>query len=151
MAWFLELKHKGEDVYPKLFEAMDKKEIFNQDKVRCEMTRRLNYFVTESSEHMAEYTPYFIKKDELIQQFDIPIDEYIRRSEQNLEKFKQTKIKVDNGETIEAEESHEYGAPIIHSIVTGTDRVIWGNVANTGLITNLPNDACVEVPCLVNK
>lgn len=151
MAWFLELKRNGEDLYPKLFEAMENEEIFIQDKVRFEMMRRLNYFVTESSEHMSEYTPYFIKRKELVQQFDIPIDEYIRRSEKNLERFEQTKIKVENGETIEGEKSHEYGAPIIHSIVTGKDRVIWGNVANTGLITNLSNDACVEVPCLVNK
>jgi alpha-galactosidase len=151
MAWFLELKRNGTDLYPELFEAMEKEDIFNKDKVRFEMMRRLNYFVTESSEHMSEYTPYFIKRDELIKQFDIPIDEYVRRSEVNLERFEETKKKIENGESFPVEQSHEYGAPIIHSIETGTNRVIWGNVLNTSLITNLPNNSCVEVPCLVNK
>ncbi|SDJ52470.1 alpha-glucosidase/alpha-galactosidase [Paenibacillus naphthalenovorans] len=151
MAWFLELKWKGEDLYPKLFQAMENEEIFAKDKVRFEMMRRLNYFVTESSEHMSEYTPYFNKRDDLIQRFDIPIDEYIRRSERNLQRFEETRRKIENGESFETEKSHEYGAPIIHSIETGTDRVIWGNVLNTNLITNLPQNACVEVPCLVNK
>lgn len=151
MAWFLELKRNGEDLYPQLFKVMEDEDVFNKDKVRFEMMRRLNYFVTESSEHMAEYTPYFIKRDELIEQFDIPIDEYIRRSEKNLRQFAETKARIDKGETFEAEKSHEYGAPIIHAIETGTDRVIWGNVINTQLITNLPSNACVEVPCLVNR
>jgi alpha-galactosidase len=151
MAWFLELKRNGEDLYPKLFEAMENEEIFAKDKVRFEMMRRLNYFVTESSEHMSEYTPYFIKRDDLIQRFDIPIDEYIRRSERNLERFEETRVKVEKGEDFETEKSHEYGGPIIHSIETGTNRVIWGNVLNTNLITNLPQNSCVEVPCLVNK
>jgi alpha-galactosidase len=151
MAWFLELKRNGRDLYLRLFEAMDHEETFNRDKVRFEMMRRLNYFVTESSEHMAEYTPYFIKHEHLINLFDIPIDEYIRRSEDNLEQFAETKKKIDNGEPFEGEKSHEYGAPIIHSVETGTNRNIWGNVLNTGLITNLSDHACVEVPCLVNK
>ncbi|MDM5340573.1 alpha-glucosidase/alpha-galactosidase [Fictibacillus enclensis] len=151
MAWFLELKRNGVDLYPELFDAMEKEDIFNKDKVRFEMMRRLNYFVTESSEHMSEYTPYFIKNENLIEQFDIPIDEYIRRSERNLERFSETKEKIDKGESFNTEKSHEYGAPIIHSMETGTNRVIWGNVLNTNLITNLPADSCVEVPCLVNK
>lgn len=151
MAWFLELKRDGEDLYPKLFEAMEKEEVFAKDKVRFEMMRRLNYFVTESSEHMSEYTPYFLKRDDLIRRFDIPIDEYVRRSEQNLKRFEEIRQKIQRGESFEAEKSHEYGAPIIHSIETGTTRVIWGNVLNTKLITNLPENACVEVPCLVNK
>jgi alpha-galactosidase len=151
MAWFLELKRNGKDLYPELFEAMEKPEIFKKDKVRFEMMRRLNYFVTESSEHMSEYTPYFIKREDLIQQFDIPIDEYVRRSEVNLERFEETKQKIDKGESFPVEKSHEYGAPIIHAIETGTNLVVWGNVLNTDLITNLPNNSCVEVPCLVNK
>lgn len=151
MAWFLELKRNGRNLYPDLYEAMDQEAIYKKDKVRFEMLRRLNYFVTESSEHMSEYVPYFIKNERLIQELDIPIDEYIRRSEGNLERFAETKRKIDNGETIEAENSHEYGAPIIHSVETGTNVNIWGNVLNTGLIANLPDHACVEVPCLVNK
>ncbi|WP_053362787.1 alpha-glucosidase/alpha-galactosidase [Bacillus sp. FJAT-27251] len=151
MAWFLELKRNGTNLYPELFEAMEKPEIFKKDKVRFEMMRRLNYFVTESSEHMSEYTPYFIKREDLIQRFDIPIDEYVRRSEVNLERFEETKQKINKGESFPVEKSHEYGAPIIHAIETGSNLVVWGNVLNTDLITNLPNNSCVEVPCLVNK
>ncbi|SDN09724.1 alpha-galactosidase [Fictibacillus solisalsi] len=151
MAWFLELKRNGVDLYPELFKAMEKDDVFSKDKVRFEMMRRLNYFVTESSEHMSEYTPYFIKDEKLIEQFDIPIDEYVRRSERNLERFSETKDKIERGEAFHTEKSHEYGAPIIHSMETGTNRVIWGNVLNTNLITNLPADSCVEVPCLINK
>jgi alpha-galactosidase len=151
MAWFLELKRNGEDLYPQLFKAMEDEKIYSQDKVRFEMMRRFNYFVTESSEHMSEYTPYFIKRDDLIAEFDIPIDEYVRRSERNMRRFEETRQKVERNESFEVEQSHEYGAPIIHSIETGINRVIWGNVYNTGLITNLPGNACVEVPCLVNK
>ncbi|KSU82050.1 alpha-galactosidase [Fictibacillus enclensis] len=151
MAWFLELKRNGVDLYPELFKAMEKDNVFSKDKVRFEMMRRLNFFVTESSEHMSEYTPYFIKDEKLIEQFDIPIDEYVRRSERNLERFSETREKIEKGESFRTEKSHEYGAPIIHSMETGTNRVIWGNVLNTNLITNLPADSCVEVPCLVNK
>jgi alpha-galactosidase len=151
MAWYLELKRNGRDLYPELFAAMEKPEIFKQDKVRFEMMKRLNYFVTESSEHMSEYTPYFIKHEDLIEKFEIPIDEYVRRSEVNLQRFEETKQKIDKGESFPVEKSHEYGAPIIHAIETGTNLVVWGNVLNTNLITNLPNNSCVEVPCLVNK
>ncbi|QFK71966.1 alpha-glucosidase/alpha-galactosidase [Pradoshia sp. D12] len=151
MAWFLELKHKGKDLYPALFEAMKDPAIYKKDKVRFEMMNRLNYFITESSEHLSEYTPYFIKRDSLIEDFSIPIDEYIRRSEANLKHFEETKEKIENNIPFHTEESHEYGAPIIHSMETGVNREIWGNVLNTNLITNLPTNACVEVPCLVNK
>ncbi|UFT98668.1 alpha-glucosidase/alpha-galactosidase [Radiobacillus kanasensis] len=151
MAWFLELKRNGEDLYPLLWEAMDDEEIYKKDKVRFEMMKRLNYFITESSEHMSEYTPYFIKRDGLIKEFDIPIDEYIRRSEENLKHFQASKEKIERNEQIETETSHEYGAPIIHAVETGNTIEIWGNVINSNLITNLPTDACVEVPCLVNK
>lgn len=151
MAWFLELKRNGEDMYPALFKAMEDPEIYKKDKVRFEMMRRLNYFITESSEHMSEYVPFFIKDDELIGKFDIPIDEYIRRSEDNLLQFEDTRKKIENNESFPGEKSHEYGAPIINAMETGNNIEIWGNTMNTHLITNLPEDACVEVPCLVNK
>lgn len=151
MAWFLELKHKGKDLYPELYKAMENEEVYKQDKVRFEMMKRLNYFITESSEHLSEYTPYFIKDKKLVEQFDIPIDEYIKRSEDNLVKFEETKSKIENNEPFPGETSHEYGAPIINSMETGQNIEIWGNVLNTHLITNLPENACVEVPCLVNK
>ncbi|WP_062232446.1 alpha-glucosidase/alpha-galactosidase [Fictibacillus sp. FJAT-27399] len=151
MAWFLELKRNGQDLYPSLFEAMKDPDIYAKDKVRFEMMKRLNFFITESSEHMSEYTPYFIKRDQLIQDFDIPIDEYVRRSEDNLKQFAETQKMIDQGKAFPMEKSHEFGAPIIHSLETGINREIWGNVLNTQLITNLPNNSCVEVPCLVNK
>ncbi|MEK3799844.1 alpha-glucosidase/alpha-galactosidase [Peribacillus sp. FSL H8-0477] len=151
MAWFLELKRNGKDLYPDLFLAMEKDEVYAKDKVRFEMMSRLNYFITESSEHLSEYTPYFIKRDDLIKDYDIPIDEYIRRSENNLKQFAETKKMIEHNEIFEFQKSHEYGAPIIHSIETGVTREIWGNVLNTNLITNLPENSCVEVPCLVNK
>lgn len=151
MAWFLEFRHNGEDAYPRLFAAMGDPAIFGRDRVRFEMMRRLGYFVTESSEHMAEYLPYFIKRDDLIEKFDIPIDEYLRRSERNLERFEETRQSLEKGEPIKIERSEEYAAFIIHSMETGVERSFNGNVLNTGLITNLPQDSCVEVPCLVNK
>lgn len=151
MAWFLKFEHKGTDLYPELFKCLEKEEIFNDDKVRFEMMRRLGYFVTESSEHMAEYVPYFIKNDDLIKKYNIPIDEYIRRSIRNQNRFEDTKSTLEKGEDIEVKLSHEYAAYIIHSLETGYERSFNGNVLNTGLITNLPDKCCVEVPCLVNR
>ena len=110
MAWFLELcRRDGEDLYPRLWAALDDPLVFGLDKVRFEMMRRLGYFVTESSEHMSEYLPYFIKRDELIERFDIPIDEYIRRSERNLNRAEQERERLDRGETVEVRRSHESG------------------------------------------
>jgi alpha-galactosidase len=156
MAWFLELKHQGEDAYPRLWEAMQQPETYARDKVRFEMMRRLGYFVTESSEHMAEYVPYFIKRESLVRDFDIPIDEYIRRSEDNLRTFDRTREQVERGEPIEMRRSHEYAAYIIRAMEANQDWSFNGNVPNSldrrtaALIPNLPADSIVEVPCLVN-
>jgi alpha-galactosidase len=156
MAWFLELTHRRRDAYPRLWGAMADPAVYAQDKVRFEMLRRLGYFVTESSEHMAEYLPYFIKRDDLVRAFDIPIDEYVRRSESNLRKFEETRQEVERGEPIEMQRSHEYAAFIIKAIEANEDWSFNGNVPNSldrrtsALITNLPADAVVEVPCLVN-
>jgi len=162
MAWFLELtKPAGaggrEDAYPRLWEVMEDPEIFAKDKVRFEMLRRLGYFVTESSEHMAEYVPYFIKHRAEIERLDIPIDEYIKRSAQNLSKFDDTRREVDSGAPIEMRRSHEYAAYIIRAIEANQDWSFNGNVPNSidrrtaALIPNLPADSVVEVPCLVNR
>jgi alpha-galactosidase len=156
MAWFLELTHRRRDAYPRLWEAMDDPAVYAQDKVRFEMLRRLGYFVTESSEHLAEYVPYFLKRAALIERFDIPLDEYLRRSEQNLVTFEETRQEVARGEPIELRRSHEYAAFVIRSIEANQDWSCNGNVPNSvdrrsaALITNLPADAAVEVPCLVN-
>jgi alpha-galactosidase len=113
--------------------------------------RRFGYFVTESSEHNAEYTPYFLKRDELIERFDVPVDEYVRRSEKNLEEYAETRRKLLAGESFPLERSVEYGSLIIHSLVTGEPRVIYGNVENTGLVENLQRGCCVEVAVAVDK
>jgi len=151
IAWMTRLEVDGQDVYPRLFEAMENSEIYAKDKVRFELMSTLGYFVTESSEHNAEYTPYFLRRDDLIDRYDVPVDEYIRRSEDNLVKYADTRRRLLAGESFPMKRSVEYGSLIIHSQVTGDQRVIWGNVRNTGLITNLPENCCVEVPVVVDQ
>ncbi len=153
MAWFLTLEHNGESAYPKLWDAYQDMETRKKDPVRFEAFRRLGYFVTESSEHFSEYTPHFIRRDrpDLIERFRVPLDEYIRRCE-NIEKtWENTRQKMLSDESVEVKQSLEYGSEIIHSSETGKTRVVYGNVLNNGLIDNLPQGCCVEVPCLVDK
>jgi len=150
IAWMTRLEVDGEDAYPLLFAAMEDPEVYAKDKVRFELMRHLGYFVTESSEHNAEYTPYFLRDEGLIERYDVPVDEYVRRSEENLLRYAETRRKLLAGESFLLERSVEYGSLIIHSMVTGEARAIYGNVKNTGLITNLPEGCCVEVPILVD-
>ncbi len=152
MAFFLEYKYRGKDAYPRLFRLL-KDPKFKKDKVRFEMMRRLGYFVTESSEHQSEYTPYFIHHGQkVIKDFDIPIDEYIRRCESIIKSWKKTEKDLlgGRGEITVNPQTHEYGSYIIHSRETNTARVVYGNVPNKGLIKNLPENCCVEVPTLVD-
>jgi alpha-galactosidase len=116
------------------------------------MLRRLGYFVTESSEHFAEYTPWFIKRDrpELIDRFNIPLDEYPRRCEEQIADWDAERERLEGDGLIEVRRSFEYAATILRSIETGKPRTIYGNVANEGLIDDLPNGCTVEVPCLVD-
>jgi alpha-galactosidase len=127
---------------------MEDPDVYAKDKVRFDLMRRFGYFVTESSEHNAEYVPYFLKDDGLIELYDIPVDEYVRRSEENLVQYAETRRKLLAGEDFSLGRSVEYGSLIIHSLVTGEARAIYGNVKNAGLITNLPEGCCVEVPIL---
>ncbi len=117
------------------------------------MLMRLGYFVTESSEHFAEYCPYFIRRDrpDLIERFNVPLDEYIRRCENQIAGWHEMKAQFESDAPIKIHRSHEYGSLIIHSIETGVPRVVYGNVENKGLITNLPEGCCVELPVLVDK
>ena len=147
-----------EDLYPRLHRLIDGRDYgVNYDgctnHVRYEMLRRLGYFVTESSEHFAEYTPWFIKNDqpELITQFDIPINEYIRRCEDQIEKWDTQEQALLSDSPILCEKSVEYAARIIDAVANDVPETINGNVLNDGLIGNLPANACVEVPCIVNK
>ncbi|MBX3083284.1 MAG: alpha-glucosidase/alpha-galactosidase [Anaerolineae bacterium] len=151
VAWILRFEHNGKDAYPLLRKALEANAYPLQDSVRMELFRRLGYYVTESSEHNAEYSAHFIPHAGEIERLEIPIDEYIRRSEENLKEFEQIRGQLQRGEPFEIERSNEYGSLIIHSMETGQSRVIYGNVRNEHLIDNLPNGCCVEVPCLVDR
>ncbi len=123
------------------------------DAVRYEMFKRLGYFVTESSEHFSEYVPWFIKsgRSDLLDKFGIPLDEYPRRCERQIEGWETLRTRLENPEArVRVVQSMEYGSGIIHSMETGQSRVVYGNVPNRGIISNLPNDCCVEVPCVVD-
>lgn len=154
MAFYLKFERDGVNLYPEIRKVLDEGRQPDWNRVRYEMFKRLGYFVTESSEHFSEYTPWFIKRDrpDLIEEFNIPLDEYIRRCEVQLAGWEALRKRLENGEEkIEVHRSHEYGSLIIHSQETGQPRVVYGNVPNRGLIDNLPQGCCVEVPCLVDK
>jgi alpha-galactosidase len=123
------------------------------NKVRYEMLTRLGYFVTESSEHFAEYVPWFIKRDrpDLIEKFGIPLDEYPKRCVAQIARWQTQAEEYRTANTIEVEASREYASSIVNSVWTGEPSVIYGNVRNNGCITSLPEDAAVEVPCLVDR
>ncbi len=123
------------------------------NRVRYEMLTRLGYFVTESSEHFAEYTPWFIKRDrpDLIERFGIPLDEYPKRCSEQIARWKAQAQEYRDAATIEVGASREYASSIINSVWTGEPSVIYGNLRNNGCITSLPEDAPVEVPCLVDR
>ena len=122
------------------------------NRVRYEMLKRLGYFVTESSEHFAEYVPYFIKdgRDDLVEKFGIPIDEYPKRCVAQIRHWKSEAERLKSGAVIEVKETYEYASDIVNSVCIGEPSVIYGNVRNTGLITSLPEGCAVEVPCLVD-
>ncbi len=188
MAFYLKFERKTasgvEDLYPRIRQVIADGQVPDWNRVRYEMCKRLGYFVTESSEHFSEYTPWFIKRDrpDLIEQFNVPLDEYIRRCEVQLAGWEVTKDTIENPNVPvdqekvaaklrsvgasdhdifwishmatnfdEISQSHEYGSYIIHSLETGIPRVVYGNVANQGIIDNLPQGCTVEVPCLVDK
>ena len=122
------------------------------NKVRYEMLKRLGYFVTESSEHFAEYTPYFIKRDrpDLIERFGIPLDEYPVRCVEQIDRWKTQAEDYRKADRIEVKPSHEYASSIMNSVVTGEPSVIYGNIRNRGFIPQLPDGSAVEVPVLVD-
>jgi alpha-galactosidase len=152
MAFYLKIEKDGVDLYPRLFDAMEKPDVYNTNKVRFEMMKRLGYFVTESSEHSAEYSPWFIPRGkEMIERFDIPIDEYLRRCDNIVDEFERMKTFSKSDEPIKVDRSNEYGSTIIHSIVTGKPSVVYGNMPNRGAISNLPATAIAEAPTLVDR
>jgi alpha-galactosidase len=149
-AFILRLEHHGEDLYPKLDAAIAADPEL-QRTVRVELYRRFGYFPTESSEHSAEYLPWLMHDDRALEHFRIPVGEYIRRSEENLVLYEELKAALRDGGGLEIERSVEYAPLIIHAMTTGEPEVIYGNVTNDGLIDNLPDGACVEVPCVVDR
>ena len=165
LAFYLEFEHRQKDgsyknLYPELLRGYaegryPKPSHWNPrcpNKVRYEMLKRLGYFVTESSEHFAEYTPYFIKqgRDDLIEKFGIPLDEYPRRCIEQVARWKGEAEAYREAGTIEVKQSNEYASAIINSVWTGEPSVIYGNVRNNGCITSLPEACAAEVPCLVD-
>ncbi len=161
MAWLLEIKARGVDLYPEikvraaaLNESARKPEGNKHgDMVRLEIMRHFGYYVTESSEHNAEYTPYWIKRDrpDLVDEFNIPLDEYPRRCVNQIAGWKKRRDEIVADPRLTHEKTSEFGAGIMEAIVTGNPFRVHGNVLNAGLIPNLPADAVVEVPCLVDK
>lgn len=155
MAWLLEVKDKdGNDLYPEIKKrALEKnsKEKHN-DMVRYEYIRTLGYYCTESSEHNSEYNPFFIKSryPEMIDKFNIPLDEYPRRCIKQIAEWEEERNNILKDGKITHERSREYASYIMEAVVTNKPYQIGGNVLNAGLIDNLPSDACVEVPCMIN-
>jgi len=152
VAFYLRFERDGQSLYPHIRKVVDEGRVPDWNRVRYEMFTRLGYFVTESSEHFSEYTPWFIKRDrpDLIDRFNIPLDEYITRCEKQIAGWHTMRAQYEGDAPITVKRSHEYGSLIIHSMETGTPRVVYGNVANDGLIDNLPDGCCVEVPCIVD-
>ena len=154
MAWLLEITKDGVDLYPEIKKrAIEKNMEKHGDMVRLEMMRRFGYYITESSEHNSEYTPWFIKDKypELIEKFNIPLDEYPRRCINQIEDWKKRRDTLINDPHLSHTRSHEYASYIMEAMETNKPYKIGGNVLNNGIITNLPRNACVEVPCLVDK
>ena len=158
MSFYLRFEKKlnglNEDLYPRLREIAEKGGMPDDNRVRYEMLKRLGFFVTESSEHFSEYTPWFIKRDrpDLIDEFNIPLDEYITRCEKQISEWDEQKVKLeDENRTMEVCQSHEYAASIINGLENDREVTINGNVGNNDLIDNLPGNISVEVPCLINR
>ena len=154
VAFFLRFERNGQDLYPEIERVISEGRVPDGNRVRYDMFKRLGYFVTESSEHFSEYTPWYIKqgREDLIEKFNIPLDEYPRRCESQMAEWEKLRKQLEGSDKpLEIRRSVEYGSLIIHSLETGTPRVVYSNVANDSLIENLPAGCCVEVPCVVDK
>jgi alpha-galactosidase len=148
-AFLLRLEHRGEDLYPRLDERIAANPELRR-RVRVAIYERFGYYPTESSEHAAEYVPWFMRHDDQLERFRIPVDEYVRRSEANLGEYERAREAIARGDTMGFERSNEYASIIIRAMETGEPAVIYGNVRNDGLLPGLPDGSCVEVPCLVD-
>jgi len=144
-------RETGEDLYPRLREVVDADPEGLGRRVRIELFKRFGYFPTESSEHSVEYVPWFLHHDDQVIRYRSEIDEYVRRSNENLEEWEGMKGALDAGEPLEVERNDELASQLIRALETGTDAELYANVRNEGLIDGLPEDACVEVPIVANR
>ena len=155
--WLLEVTDGGQDLYPEIKRAYAQAKangtLPKWDLVRLELMDRFGFYLTESSEHSAEYTPWFIKSryPELIEQFNIPLDEYPRRCENQINGWKKMREEIVGNQALTHTRTHEYASHIMEAMETNVPYKLGGNVMNTGLIPNLPAKACVEVPCLADR
>jgi alpha-galactosidase len=149
-AFVLKFEREGESLYPLLDEAIERDPEGLGRRVRIELYRQFGYFPTESSEHGAEYVPWFMSHDDQLARYRIPVDEYLRRSRENLREYEEIKRALAAGEPLPLLREGELAPRYIHSIVTGTERIEYGNVRNEGLIDDLPAGCCVEVPCRID-
>jgi len=152
-AWLLEISKDGEDLYPEIKRRALERPVPHDDMVRYEIMRRFGYYVTESSKHSAEYLPYFIKNSypELLEKYNIPIGEYKHWGDDQKKYWESVKNELVNNKELKHERTHEYASYMIEAMETDIPYKIAGNVMNRGVITNLPYEACVEVPCLVDS
>ncbi|MGH2637357.1 MAG: alpha-galactosidase [Actinomycetota bacterium] len=143
-------RQNGEDLYPRLREIVDADPEGLGRRVRVELFKRFGYFPTESSEHSSEYVPWFLRHDDQVKRYRAEIDEYLRRSDENLADFEDLKRRLDAGEDLGIEPTQELASQFIHALETGEPAELYGNVRNDGLIDGLAPDACVEVPIRVD-
>ncbi|MGH2389506.1 MAG: alpha-glucosidase/alpha-galactosidase [Chloroflexota bacterium] len=163
-AWFLDFRHRGEDAYPRLRERILDADVIGREPVRVELMRQFGYFVTESSGHASEYAPYFRKSPAMIEElrtrFTAPHDEwfdwgrtggYLKECRRRLATYLDDVLaRTAGNKPLPQQRSDEYGAGIINAMETNEPFKFNGNLPNAGLITNLPQGSCVEVPCLVD-
>ncbi|MET9087810.1 alpha-glucosidase/alpha-galactosidase [Streptomyces sp. NPDC004237] len=148
-AWVLRFEHQGRSLYPRLDELIASDDQLRR-RVRVDMYRRLGHYPTETSEHSSEYVPWYLHHDSEVERLRLPIGEYLRIVDENVAAYEKTRDALTAGAPIAVEGTMEYAPQIIHSMVTGAPRTVYGNVPNRGLIDNLPAHGVVEVPCLVD-
>jgi alpha-galactosidase len=148
-AFVLRFEHQGKDLYPQLREVIEADPEL-QRRVRVEIFRRFGYFPTESSEHSAEYVPWFMRHDGEIEHFRIFVGDYLHRSEHNIDEYERMRQELESDAPLPLESTSELASEFIHAHQTGNAREIYVNVRNSGKVTSLPDDCCVEVPCVVD-
>ncbi|QDQ09644.1 alpha-glucosidase/alpha-galactosidase [Streptomyces spectabilis] len=148
-AWVLRFEHDGADLYPRLDELLAREPQLRR-RARMDMYRRLGHYPTETSEHSCEYVPWYLRHESEVERLRLPVGAYLDMTDENVASYHRTRDALATGAPLAVEGTMEYAPQVIHSIVTGTPRTLYGNVPNHGLIDNLPAHGVVEVPCLVD-